>query len=106
MKVPLDNRFFGIIQASIGEALGGFAAGSVPLSEKSRAEALRARLEQDEVVILSDDEADIALVALQFALKELGPEEFSTITGYDFDFGVTTAQALQDSCAAHHESEK
>jgi hypothetical protein len=27
---------------------------------------------------------------LEFSLRELGPEEFETITGYDYSFGATT----------------
>jgi hypothetical protein len=100
MIVELDEKTRGVLRQAMGEAIGGFAARSFPAEGRAEAEALRLRLESEAPVILADDEIHFALRALQFALNELGPEEFQTITGYDFDFGVATAKSFQSKVTA------
>jgi hypothetical protein len=57
---------------------------------------LSQRVEKEQIAVLAQQELGVALEALQFALRELGPEEFFTITGYEFDFGEATIRILEE----------
>jgi hypothetical protein len=92
-----DTR--GLLRAALGEALGGFAANSFPRGERPTAAAYLQRVEE-EAISLTNDDLVFLIKVVQFALKELGPEEFQTITGYDFDFGVATVEAFQQESNA------
>ncbi len=77
----------------MGEAVGGFAA-RFPEEEKLQAERLLLKVDSN-ATTLPEEEAALTAKALSFALHELGREEFSTITGYEFDFGNETLERIR-----------
>ena len=89
----------GLLRAALGEALGGFAANGFPESERSKA-AVYLQLVEEGAISLTHDDLSFLIMVAQFAMKELGPTEFQTITGYDFDFGVATVEAFREEFAA------
>ena len=106
MNIAVDKKTRGLLRQALAEAIGGFAARRFPASEKPEAEALWRRVENEETMVLTDEDLRFVLKVLEFALKELGPEEFHTITGYGFDFGVATAESFQTEIAsANYKSE-
>jgi hypothetical protein len=95
-----DNR--GVLRAALGEAIGGFAATRFPVEDRPRIAVYLERIDEPESLNLADEDLRFLVRVLQFALKELGPEEFSTITGYEFDFGVATLEHLQQEIASNN----
>jgi len=91
----LDKDRRGLLRAALGEATGGFAARSFPDAERVAVIDLQDRLSKNFDVSLTLDDMELFKLTLGFALKELGPEEFQTITGYDFDFGASTLAELE-----------
>jgi len=89
-----DARALGVLRQSLCEATGGFAAGRFPADDTQEAAVL---LERFEAGVLALDRRDILLVekCVAFALKELGEDEFQTVTGYDFSVGVQTLNLLK-----------
>ena len=95
MTSAMDAATRGLLRQALAEAIGGFAAGKFPADDRLKAVTLWQRIESESNIYLSHDEIRFFLQVLQFALKELGPEEFQTITGYDFEFGVATAKGFE-----------
>ncbi len=86
----------GLLRQALVEATGGFAAKGFPAAERALARELFERLSADPAMNPSLQDARVFELALRFALKELGPEEFQTITGYDFDEGEATLKQLEE----------
>ncbi len=93
----IELERLGLLRAALGEAIGGFAARSFSATERSAAVELHERILGDLETPLSADDLRLFGVTLEFALKELGPAEFQTITGYDFEFAKATLTELQDA---------
>jgi hypothetical protein len=94
VRLVEDDQRFGVVRSALSEAAGGFAALQFPASERKAAQKLLERFSEKEIV-LGEDDLRLARVILEFALKELGPEEFQTITGYDFKVGEETLRELR-----------
>jgi hypothetical protein len=77
----------GVLQASLLEAWGGFAADRFPARESAKALMGQIDARKEE---FSSTDLDLLMSTLEFSLRELGPEELETITGYDYSFGATT----------------
>ena len=84
----------GLLYSALREAWGGFAAHRFPAAKRAEAKVLMDRLRQDSKIVLNQSDIVLSKEALEFALKELGSEEFQTITGYDFEFGESTLTKL------------
>ena len=95
MGIVMETETRGLLCVSLHEALGGFAANRFPADQKPRAEALILKLNEEKAAILENDDLNLAVEVLHFALLELGPEEFHTITGYEFEFGETTLKSFE-----------
>lgn len=90
-----DHETRAMLRSVLVEAWGGFAANRFPTPRRADAKTLIDRLDQDSKLLLSPDDETLFKEALTFALKELGPEEFQTITGYDFGFGESVLAKLR-----------
>jgi hypothetical protein len=91
----LDKDHRGPLRAALGEASGGFAARSFPDAERAAVIDLQDRLSKDFDVSLNLSDMELLKLTLDFALRELRPEEFQTVTGYDFEFGMSTLAELK-----------
>jgi hypothetical protein len=87
----IEGDVRGILRQSLGEAHGGFAATHL-LSDA--AGALIAQMDAGKEDFSYRD-INLLLSCLAFSLRELGEEEFQTITGYDFSFGESTLAELK-----------
>lgn len=82
----------GVLRQSLCEAVGGFAAKR--FSSRDGAKALLIQIDEGQTEFSKED-IDLLMSSLTFSLHELGVKEFQTITGYDFEFGVTTLAELR-----------
>ena len=87
-----ETEVRGVLRQSLVEAWGGFAADRFPVCDSARALIDQIDSGKEE---FSYTDLDLLISALEFSLKELGQEEFHTITGYDFSFGVGTLTQLK-----------
>jgi hypothetical protein len=94
--INLSDDKRGLLRAAVGEALGGFAAGRFSVNDRANVVACWQRIEESSPMPLTTDDVSLLVRVLQFSLNELGAEEFQTITGNDFEFGVAVLNALQE----------
>lgn len=99
MKYELNNETRGLLSAALVECLGGFAAKRFSPDDRPYAENLLQQIDGESGDSLSEEDLALAVKALEFALRELGVEEFFTITGFDFDFSVHALRQLQAAMA-------
>jgi hypothetical protein len=85
--MELDSETRGLLGSVLLEAWGGFAADRFPSAKRAEAKVLMDRLQHDSLASLTGEDEALFRDSLAFSLRELGPEEFSTITGYDFELG-------------------
>jgi hypothetical protein len=101
--IALTDDTRGLLQAALGEALGGFAAGSFSAEDRSKVISNIQRLQDESPITVSADDAGLLVKVLKFVLEELGPEEFQSITGCDFDSGVAAVKSLQGAIASQND---
>jgi hypothetical protein len=89
----VENDVRGVLRQSLAEASGGFAAGRFP--DREAAGELIYQIDAGKEHFSRTD-LDLLVRSLEFSLKELGEEEFQTITGHDFSFGVSTLAELKN----------
>jgi hypothetical protein len=91
--VEIESR--GLIRQVLCESIGGFGSTRFPHADKHGASSLLHKLDKGELT-LEDQDLPLLKNVLQFALKELGAEEFQTIIGYPFESGVMTLKKLEE----------
>ena len=90
----MQNNVRGVLRQSLAEASGGFAAGR--FTDREGAGKLLNEIDAGKEHF-SRTELDLLMRSLDFSLKELGEEEFQTITGYDLSFGLSTLAELKEA---------